>query len=150
MDIIYKVLPKQKLFIESKAKFSAYVGGIGSGKTYIGCWKAIELMLNNPGTIGCILAPTYPMMRDATQKTFFELCPPELIQEFIKSEHRVTLINGSEAIFRSCEYPERLRGPNLDWFWMDEASLCVGMVWKIMIGRIRKGKIDIGFITGTP
>ncbi len=150
IDFKYQTLPKQAKFIDSQKRFTGYVGGIGSGKTHIGCIKTIQIMLNFPKTVGVIVAPTYPMLRDATQRTFMEIIPRELIREHMRVENKIMLHNGSEVLFRSADDPERLRGPNLDWFWIDEASMCPSMTWKIMIGRIRKGILDVGFVTGTP
>lgn len=150
IKIRYKPLPKQRLFHESKCRFRGYVGGIGSGKTKAGSAEMIRLGLKYPGTTYIITAPTYPMLRDATQITFFELLPRELMKDWNKSEGILTLINGTKYLFRTGDNPDRLRGPNLDGFWMDEASEQSHMVWKILIGRIRRGVVDIGVATGTP
>ena len=142
---------QQFKFISSKAKFRAFIGGLGSGKTMIGCSEMIIYALANPGSFNAVIAPTYPMMRDVTRKTFFELCPQELIKEFRKGDNTVVFKNGSEILFRSCDDPEKLRGPNLASFYGDEASLWPHMAWKILIGRIRQaGFKPKAWITATP
>lgn len=138
------------MFHLSQKKFKAYIGGVGSGKTKAGCFEALKIMLTYPGSIGIICAPTYTMLRDATQTTFFEICPFDLIKDYYKQQNKVVLMNGSVVLFRTADNPDHLRGPNLDWFYMDEASECPYMAWKILIGRIRKGVIDAGFATATP
>ena len=97
---------------------------------------------------------TYPMLRDSTIKTFFEECPKEFILYYNRSEQRVKFINGSEILFRpgnDAAAIDRLRNMNVDWFWMDEASLFLEYAWKILVGRLR-GKTGPrrGWITTTP
>ena len=73
LGIKYRQLPSQRRFHRSKAKFKAYVGGYGSGKTYAGCHEALRLSFINAGLTGMIIAPTYRMMEDATLPTFREI-----------------------------------------------------------------------------
>lgn len=88
------------------------------------------------GSIGMMIAPTYPMLKDALLRTFIEMARP-LITEFNKSDYHVKLRNGSEVIFRSADNPDRLRGPNLGWFALDEAALMTREALDIMLGRLR-------------
>jgi hypothetical protein len=127
---------RQAEFWASGARFKAFVGGVGSGKTWAG---AVEVWDQPARSTGMILAPTYPMLRDATLRTFLDLSREAgVLASFSKSELKATLVNGTTAIFRSADDPERLRGPNLGWFWMDEAALMQQMTWLIMIGRLRE------------
>jgi hypothetical protein len=85
-----------------------------------------------------VVAPTYPMLRDATLRTFLELVEPAgILRSFNRSEMRAELAGGRTVLFRSGEKPDRLRGPNLGWFALDEAALLDPGVWPIMIGRLR-------------
>ena len=79
----------------------------------------------NPGLLGLVGAPTYRMLQDSTQRTFFEVLAAEGIDyAFNKQENRLRFSsNGSEIIFRTMENPERLRGANLAWFALDELYL---------------------------
>jgi hypothetical protein len=128
-------------------RFRAFVGGVGSGKTYAG---VLEILRQPPGCRGAVLAPTYRMLMDATLDTLFKLFDKgNLIESWSKSEMRMELTNGTDIIFRSADDPERLRGPNLSWFFLDEAAMMPEMVWDIMIGRLR---VDPGraWATTTP
>jgi len=61
------------------------------------------------------------------------------------------LKNGAEILFRSADEPDRLRGPNANWAWIDEAGLCPAGTWDIVIGRLRAdGQAGPCFITTTP
>lgn len=117
---------------------------MGSGKTLAGCVEA----LRQPASTGMILAPTYPMLRDATLRTFLSIARPA-IAEFNKAEMRVSLVNGTTILFRSADDPDRLRGPNLGWFWLDEAAMMPREVWLIMLGRLRESP-GRAWITTTP
>jgi phage terminase large subunit-like protein len=103
-------------FIASPARFCCFVGGIGSGKTFAGAVRAITQGVEQPRSLGLIGAPTYPMLRDASQRTYFELLPTALVHDFNKSEGHLRLTNGAEVLFRSLDAPDRVRGLNLAWF----------------------------------
>ena len=97
-----------------------------------------------------VTAPTYPMLRDATLRTFMDLAAP-LIADFRKAEMVVELVNGSELLFRSADNPDKLRGPNLHFWHGDEAGLYSKQVWPIMIGRLRAdGVAGHAWLTSTP
>lgn len=147
----------QYQFVSHQAHHLAFVGGIGSGKTVSGCARALAAGLGWIGTkqirtpnLGIVTAPTYPMLRDATLRTFLEV-GEVFVSDYNKSEARVTLANGSEVLFRSTEHPERLRGPSISWWYGDEAALYPAMVRKIMLGRLRQyGQRGHDWLTTTP
>ena len=124
----------QRAFWENGARFRAFIGGVGSGKTYAGCAEVVRQPANSNGMV---IAPTYPMLRDATLRTFMEMLRP-LVADFNRSEMRAVLTNGTTVLFRSADDPDRLRGPNLGWFWLDEAAMMEPDAWSIMIGRLRE------------
>lgn len=135
-------------FVFCPDRFSGFVGGIGSGKTFAGAVKSLIAL--DRGGLGLILAPTYPMLRDATLRTFLELAGRQ-VKTFHKSETRAEMSNGAEVLFRSSDEPDRLRGPNLDWAWLDECALMHAQTWDIIIGRLRgHGKAGPCWVTTTP
>jgi predicted phage terminase large subunit-like protein len=128
-------IPQTK-FWNSNARFRLFVGGIGSGKTRAG---TIEAFRQPPNSVGMIVAPTYPMLRDATLRTFLELARAANILVNFKAGDMVAKLRGERTVlFRSGENPDRLRGPNLGWFMLDEAAMLSDEVWNIMIGRLRE------------
>lgn len=144
-------------FVSAEEHYLAFVAGLGSGKTIAGAMRALSASQGWIGTrairtpnLGMITAPTYPMLRDATLRTFVEIADP-FIKSFNKSEHHITLRNGSEILFRSTEHPERLRGPSLSWWYGDEAALYQAKVWSIMLSRLRQfGQHGWAWLTTTP
>ena len=139
-DWQYEALPAQREFhTDLKARFKGYSGPIGSGKSYALVYEALFLSRMNPGLLGLVGAPTYRMLRDATQRTFFEVLAAEGIDYiFNKQENRLRLTaDGSEVIFRTMENPERLRGANLAWFALDELTYTREEAWTRILGRLR-------------
>lgn len=147
LSIDLTLYPAQDDFVHSQAKYAAFIGGIGSGKTYAGAARALITTLTDGG-VGEIVAPTYPMMRDVTLRMFRDLAG-DVIADFNRSEMRATLANGAEILFRSADEPERLRGANLTWLWIDEAAQVSESAWLILLGRLRVGR-GLAWITTTP
>lgn len=95
-----------------------------------------------------MIAPTYPMLRDATLRTFVEIARP-VITSFNRSELHIRLTDGKEILFRSADDPDKLRGPNLGWFAIDEAAMVPEETWDVMLGRLRLAP-GRGWVTTTP
>jgi phage terminase large subunit len=136
----YDALPAQKIFHgDLTTRFKGYSGPIGSGKSHALAYEALFLSRQNPGLVGLIGAPTYTMLGDATQRTLFEVLATEgIAYTFNKQDNRLRFSsNGSEIIFRSMDNPERLRGPNLAWFALDELTYTHEEAWTRMLGRLR-------------
>ncbi|GIU73356.1 MAG: terminase [Bryobacteraceae bacterium] len=152
--IPYSPLPSQKRFHELTARFKGFSGPIGSGKSQALCHEALKLAYLNPGRTGLIGAPTYPMLRDATQTAFFEvLRQSEIPFEFNKAENQAVLTDTqSRIIFRSLDEYERLRGTNLAWFGVDELTYASEEAWLRLEGRLRDPKAQrlCGFAVWTP
>ena len=53
-------------------KFRAYVGGFGSGKTFVGCLDLLNFFCQHPGTRQGYFGPSYPSIRDIFYPTFEE------------------------------------------------------------------------------
>jgi len=144
-----QLYPAQHDFVLCPDRFAAFIAGIGSGKSYAGAVKGL-VTAKATGGLGLIIAPTYPMLRDATLRTF-QLVAGAAITEYRKSEMIATLRGGLEVMFRSADNPDRLRGPNISWLWIDEAGLCPEGTWEVAIGRLREGgKAGPAWVTGTP
>jgi phage terminase large subunit len=152
--IEYSPLASQRRFHESPARFKGFSGPIGCGKSQALCHEAIRLTFMNPGRMGLIGAPTYPMLRDATQRTLFEILDSNRIRyEFNKAENYIVLRDSqSKIVFRSLDDFERLRGTNLAWFGVDELTYVAEQAWLRLEGRLRDPKASrlCGFAVWTP
>lgn len=146
-----RVSDAQAGFIGSDARYSLFLGGIGAGKTYAGAIRALRFI--RPDSLGLVIAPSFRMLRDATWRTSLDVWRGLGVAEQILrgDELRVVFANGAEALFRSAEDPERLRGPNAAWAWIDEGALCHPDTWPITIGRLRQhGRVGPCWVTTTP
>jgi Terminase large subunit, T4likevirus-type, N-terminal len=108
----------------------------------------------NPGRMGLIGAPTYPMLRDATQTALVEMLEAnEIPFEHHKSDSVLRLTDtNSRILLRSMEEFGRLRGTNLAWFGLDELTYTSEEAWLRLEGRLRdpKAKRLGGFAVWTP
>jgi Terminase large subunit, T4likevirus-type, N-terminal len=153
-QITYSPLPSQKLFHKSTARMKGFSGPIGSGKSQALCHEAIRLTYLNPGRSGLIGAPTYPMLRDTTQQTLFEILNSNRIPyDYAKAENILVMRESrSRILFRPLDEFERLRGTNLAWFGLDELTYAPEAAWLRLEGRLRdpKAKRLTGFAVWTP
>jgi PBSX family phage terminase large subunit len=147
--------PAQEAFVADTNAETAYIGGVGSGKTAGGVFRAGRHVADwNEGHTGVIVSPTVPMLRN--------VIVPELRRwglldksgiEYRKSANRIEYPNGSAIILESANNDrkiERLRGLNLAWAWMDEAAYLPEKVYQILNDRLRVGEYRNLFVTTTP
>ena len=153
-DIVYIALPSQEAFHESPARMKGFSGPIGSGKSQALCHEAIRLTYLNPGRTGLIGAPTFPMLRDATQQALFDILDSNRIAfDFFKAENILKFKDSkSRILFRALDEFERLRGTNLAWFGIDELTYVPEAAWLRLEGRLRDPKATrlCGFAAWTP
>jgi len=135
----YSELPSQSQFHKSSARFKGFSGPIGSGKSQALCQEALRLSRRNQGRLGLIGAPTYPMLRDATQSALFEMLANDGVDyDYNKAENLLRIKeSGSRIIFRPVDDFERLRGTNLAWFGLDEMTYTPEAAWLRLEGRLR-------------
>lgn len=152
--IAYEPLPSQKRFHDSEARFKGFSGPIGSGKSQALVQEAIRLAYLNAGRTGLLGAPTYPMLRDATQTALLAALEESgLPYELNKAEHVLTFTDTrSRVLFRAVEEFDRLRGTNLAWFGVDELTYAPEEAWLRLEGRLRDPQATklCGFGVWTP
>jgi phage terminase large subunit len=146
-----RLLPKQYRFVTTSNRYKCYSGGVRSGKTYAGVVLAL-LLSSIPGNRGLIGAQTYRQLKDTTMRTFFDLCPPELIHPYHKSDNILTFRNGSEILVRTLDDESKLRGHSLGWFWIDEAEAVKESIFRQLSYRLdyKGAPSQHGIITTNP
>lgn len=144
-------LPWQgKAFETIKAAKTTYARcGLGAGKTALGAAFVAYMTTVQAGSTGLVLAPTYPMLRDASWRSFSDNYW-HLVKEHSKSDKIVTTANGSTILWRSASDPDALRGPNIAWVWMDEVALMSEEAYNQALSRMREGKTPKLLLTSTP
>ena len=144
----------QAKFHRLKSRFKGFSGPVGSGKSQALCQEAIRLSYMNAGRLGLLGAPTFPMLRDATQAALFEILERcDIPYEWNKAENYIVFTEvGSKVLFRSLDDFERLRGTNLAWFGIDELTYCQEEAWLRLEARLRdpRAKLLCGYGVWTP
>ena len=131
----------------------AAISGRGSGKSRSGSEYVNRLVEVLPRII--IVAPTSGDLREVVvegESGIMATARPGRRPEFEPSKRRLTWPNGSRALLISAEEPERLRGPQSHFAWMDEFCIYPDMaaVWDNLSLGLRLGQRPRVLITTTP
>lgn len=148
MELCFTLSRSQARFRKHPARFKAFIGGVGSGKSYAG---AIEL-LDKGISIQCTaygIAPTYRMLLDSTIPTFYKVAG-DLARPLRKSDMTTELVNGTLVRWRSGENPDHIRGPESNIAWLDEASYMTDYIHPVILGRMRQSVKDKRGVTRLP
>jgi len=143
-------------------KFWLYMAGRGSGKTRTGAEWTKELVRQGYNR-GGLIAPTAADARDVMiegESGLLAICNkwdtdydgnPMGRPLYEPSKRRVTWENGAMVTLYSADEPERLRGPQHSFIWMDELAAWRRMETfdQAMFG-LRLGKAPKVFISTTP
>lgn len=166
-----RLTKKQRRFLRSMSPNLALIGGFGSGKTLPFCLKALLLALyNGKGYSGLIVSPTYqmlqrvllPTLRDDILMKLGHIDGKSLWDSCVYSPSKMSLTFpwGFTLYFGSADNPARLRGMNLAFVGVDEATTVRDFpeLSVSLTSRLRKAKIDPKtgkplsqfFVCGTP
>lgn len=146
--------PMQAAFKNSPARRRGFVGGRGSGKSWVGAYDLITRAMSpaNKGRLYLAGNNTYGQLNDTTIRSFKEVS--QLLGVWDDARFRKTpspeyrFPNGSEVLFRSADNESTFRGPNLSGVWLDEASLMDNGAYLVVIGCLRE-KGHSGWISAT-
>jgi phage terminase large subunit len=127
----YDPHPHQITFHQDTHKYRAIVSGVGAGKTRMGVEEVIKWTQLFPGSLGVIGRLTAKSLKETTQRRFFEVCDPKIIEAFNQSDGHVWIKtnevdeNGdpvySEILFMHLDDPGPLGSLDISYFWIDEA-----------------------------
>ena len=150
--------PSQQEFMTCWARFLAFFGGVGNGKTTIAVLKAIEICKQFPNSRGVVSRKTWPSLESTTMEEFFTLCPPDLLDQ--KGTRRsagspqAKFKNGSVALFRhlddkgsgmagkSSTVYTRLANLNLNFVLIDQAEEIAEQWFNLFRTRLRRVVYD--------
>jgi hypothetical protein len=124
--------PAQRDFVSLSNEVQLYLGGWGVGKTFIGAWKSLVHMLDNPGCEGLALAPIFAQTKNQYRAMMRllgrirALYGIDLVEssKISNGEGSITLTNGSVCWFRSAGSKTGLFGLTVAFVWIDEVELC--------------------------
>jgi predicted phage terminase large subunit-like protein len=142
----YRPTDRQKGFIESGARFVAFVGGRGSGKTTAGVQRAMRYIAR--GQSGAVMTPDFEQFRFSTWPEIARWIPwskvirPQQYRRFPNWEPRgpftMVFTNGAKLMCKGLHDPDSARGPNISWLWYDEGGRDkTGMGWNLSIAGVR-------------
>lgn len=137
----------QNIFLNGlNTKFRGYVGGFGSGKTFVGCLDLLNFFARYPGTRQGYFGPTYPAIRDIFYPTFEEAANllgfTVDIKESNKEVHvyRFGRYYGT-VICRSMDNPKTIVGFKISRALCDELDVLdkvkAKQAWDKIIARMR-------------
>ena len=154
-------IPQAK-FLAMPQKFSAFVAGYGSGKTWVGCCSLAKHFYEHPCVDAGYFAPTYPQIRDIFYPTIEEALHDWGLSVQIKTgDHEVYIYRGRKFLglvkCRSMDNPGTIVGFKIGKALVDEIDLLpmkkAQFVWRKILARMRfKGEnLDNGIdVTTTP
>lgn len=136
-------------------KFNAYVGGFGSGKTFVGCIDLLIFFGRHPGTRQGYFGVSYPSIRDIFFPTFEEAAEMMGFSVVIREANKEVHVyrNGfyyGTVICRSMDNPGSIIGFKISRALVDEIDTLnkrkADLAWNKIIARLRL-KID-GVVNG--
>ena len=150
MDVKYQSTKPQNEFLELPNKYRAFIGGYGSGKTWVGCQAQCGNYWTFPKVNQGYFAPTYPTIRDIFYPTIEEVAfSMGLNVEIKQGNHEVHFFSGRSyrgtTICRSLDHPQSIVGFKIGHASVDEIDtlpiLKAEDCWRKIIARMRY-KID--------
>ncbi|WP_372922875.1 terminase large subunit domain-containing protein [Roseovarius sp.] len=158
-----RVSAPQGIFLNDlDTKFRAYVGGFGSGKTFVGCLDQCLFAGQNPKTTQGYFAPTYRDIRDTFWPTMDEAADLLGFRTKIKrADKEVDLYRGrvyyGTTICRSMDDPGSIVGFKIARAMVDEIDILArekaSLAWRKIIARMRlvvPGVVNGIGVTTTP
>lgn len=145
--VISPTLPQDE-FIFSSAKYPAFVGGFGSGKTEALVLRSIIQKVAHPEVNRAFYEPTYDLIRMIAWPRFEELLTGfNVPYRLLKSPLNVLQIEGyGEIIFRSMDTPHRIIGYEVGDSDIDELDTLkladAHDVWRRVLSRNRQKKAN--------
>lgn len=145
-----------------KSKFKGFIGGYGSGKTFVGCADQCRHFYEHPWVPQGYFAPTYPQIRDIYYPTIEEVAYMFGFKVDIKEgNHEVHFKRGQYYYgvvkCRSMENPKSIVGFKIGNALVDEIDLLplakALVAWRKIIGRLRFKELGVengAFIATTP
>ena len=158
-----RVSAPQGIFLSGlNTKFRAYVGGFGSGKTFVGCTDLGLFAGQNPGTVQGYFAPTYRDIRDTFWPTMDEAATLlGFTAKVKKADKEVDLYRGRSyygtIVCRSMDDPGSIVGFKIARGLVDEIDIMAKEkaqdAWRKIIARMRlvlPGVVNGIGVTTTP
>ncbi len=134
----YKKLPTQaKVFDDVHTKTIIQSMGLGGGKTYNLCMKALQLSQLNKNIAGGFLGPSFPEMKKDVIPTFEDILEKHNIPYRYHKTEKWFLFPWSKAPLYLFSAEKQIAGPNLGYCLINEFSLMPFVRISEMLRRVR-------------
>jgi len=146
MPILSLSAPQDVFLNGLNTKFRGYVGGYGSGKTYVGCLDLAIFALRHPKVAQGYFGPSYPAIRDIFYPTFEEAAHSlGFVVDIKEANKEVHLFRGrayyGTVICRSMDNPASIIGFKIARALVDEIDTLpkdkARRAWEKIIARLR-------------
>lgn len=152
----YKLLPKQGEFLFgfdpdllNKEKvyndIAAYIGGMGSGKTYCGSLRGLLFAFTWAGCRGLVGAKSQDLLDNTTKRKYEEHLSNMGMTEgldwwYTDRKTQLNLRNGSIIRFKTLSDWEQFMSEEFTWIEFEEASFLDEITFIKLITRLREGR----------
>ena len=140
----FNLKQQQYDFIGNCEQFPAYIGGIGTGKSFSLIAKALFHSQESENNLGVIIRKNFTDLRDSTIRDFEQYTGLHVS----KDDKEVKLPNKSVIMFRHGDELPVLKNLNLGWFGIEQAEeFGDSLSWDMLIMRLRRNvKFRSGFL----
>lgn len=130
-------------------KFTGFVGGVGSGKTFLGSAFAMT-QISESNSPGLVVANTHTQLKDVCMPAFLQMLD-NAGMSYHKSGMDITT-HGTVVHFRSAIGHVNWKGVEAGWLWGDEAAYWPIEAFETAMARLRhSGHPQLrGMLTTTP
>lgn len=133
--------PKQERFYNSTAKYTAYGGARGGGKTHAVRVKAVAGALLYPGIRILIIRRTYSELQHNHVEPILKMIPQPQVGVYNIQLHQIYFTNGSTIIFGHFNSYnsafQEYQGQEYDWIFIDEATQFTEQEFRLLGGCLR-------------
>ena len=141
-NIVFDMKPseKQKEFLLSKAKYTAYGGARGGGKSWALRYKLLLLCLRYAGIRTVIIRRTFPELRENHVGALYELAVKTGLAEYSETHKVFRFINGSQIKLGYLDSETDLwqyQGQEFDVIAIDEATQLYERAFVVLAASLR-------------
>lgn len=129
----------QRKFFEAGPQPTLFMGGVGSGKTYIGILKMLALLDEYPGSRGAIVRQRFQQLKKTTAATLWKMLPKNRIARRNDNEGLLWLNNGSQVLLIHLDKPDsiaNLKSMELNFAYVDQAEDIGHEAWDTLYERL--------------
>lgn len=138
-NTVIKFHGPQEDFFKAGPQPTLFMGGVGSGKSYVGILKMLALLDLFPGSRGAIVRQKFSALKKTTAATLWKLLPKEQVARRNDNEGIVYLKNGSQLILMHLDKADsidNLKSLELNFAYVDQAEDISADAFDILQERI--------------